>query len=80
MSAKEVHKELLADAMRVVLRWRAAAMVVLAFAGVGPVTGAQPEILDSGLRLEAVEQRPYRAYVRECLDALITSGTDRYGR
>jgi hypothetical protein len=28
---------------------------------------------------DQVEQRPYRAYVRECLDVLVRDGTDRYG-
>lgn len=35
--------------------------------------------LDSGLAPEEVEQKPYRQYVRECLDLLIEHGTDRYG-
>ncbi|MBM3892397.1 MAG: hypothetical protein FJ388_25050, partial [Verrucomicrobia bacterium] len=41
---------------------------------------SKPEILDSGLKPETVEQRPYRDYVRECLDLLISRGTDRYGK
>jgi hypothetical protein len=40
---------------------------------------AAPAPLDSGLRPDQVEQRPYRDYVRECLDLLIQHGTDRYG-
>jgi hypothetical protein len=41
---------------------------------------AVPEVLDSGLKPENVERRPYREYVRECADLLIEHGTDRYGR
>ena len=37
------------------------------------------ELLDSGLRPEDVEKRPYGEYVRECLDNLMQYGTDRYG-
>jgi hypothetical protein len=41
---------------------------------------AAPEpILDSGLSPDEVEQKPYRDYVRQCLDLLIEHGTDRYG-
>lgn len=40
---------------------------------------AAPEILPSGLTPEQVEEKPYREYVRECLDMLIQHGTDRYG-
>jgi hypothetical protein len=39
----------------------------------------KPILLDSGLSPEQVEQKPYREYVRECLDLLIEHGTDRYG-
>jgi len=39
-----------------------------------------PILLDSGLRPVQVEQVPYRNYVRDCLDALMKDGTDRYGK
>lgn len=38
-----------------------------------------PKILSSGLAPEQVEQKPYRQYVRECIELLIEYGTDRYG-
>ncbi len=37
-------------------------------------------LLDSGLRPETVEDRPYLDYARECIDLLIEHGTDRYGK
>ncbi|MBI5687275.1 MAG: hypothetical protein HZC54_19555 [Verrucomicrobia bacterium] len=59
---------------------RAAILTALAALGAAAVEAAPPEILDSGLKPETVEQRPYREYVRECLDALISRGTDHYGK
>jgi hypothetical protein len=41
---------------------------------------SEPEVLESGLKPEDVERKPYGAYVRECLDLLIEHGTDRYGK
>lgn len=38
-----------------------------------------PIVLQSGISPEQVEQRQYREYVRECLETLMTSGTDHYG-
>jgi hypothetical protein len=38
-----------------------------------------PPILSSGLDPAKIEQKPYREYVRQCLDLLIEYGTDRYG-
>lgn len=60
--------------------WLAIAVVVtggLSAANAGETT--LPEILSSGLAPEQVEQRPYRQYVRECIELLIEYGTDRYG-
>lgn len=50
------------------------AMLVLAIGAAGP------EVLDSGLSPADVERRPYRDYVRECVELLIKHGTDRYGK
>jgi len=44
------------------------------------VPAAEPQILDSGLKPEDVEKRPYREYVREGIDLLVRHGTDRYGK
>ncbi len=59
-----------------------ALVLVLGACGV-PATGAgeagHPEILPSGLTPEQVEQKPYREYVRRCIELLIEHGTDRYG-
>ena len=41
---------------------------------------AEVEILDSGIAPEEVENRRYRDYAAECIDALIKDGTDRYGK
>ncbi len=35
--------------------------------------------LESGIAPEEVENRPYRAYVQECIETLMEYGTDRYG-
>lgn len=40
---------------------------------------AESIALPSGLKPEDVEKTPYREYVRQCMDRLIGSGTDRYG-
>ena len=40
----------------------------------------QPVVLDSGLKPEDVEKRPYIDYARQCLDLLMQYGTDRYGK
>lgn len=37
------------------------------------------EPLDSGISPEEVEERPYRAYVKEAVETLMEYGTDRYG-
>ena len=39
-----------------------------------------PAPLNSGIRPDEVEKRPYLDYVRECVDLLIEHGTDRYGK
>jgi hypothetical protein len=37
-------------------------------------------VLPSGIAEIDVEKRPYASYVTECLDLLMSHGTDRYGR
>ncbi len=49
-------------------------------AAMGIAAAAGPEVLDSGLKPDDVERRPYREYVRACVDLLIEHGTDRYGK
>jgi hypothetical protein len=51
------------------------------FVGLLPLVAAeQPELLESGLAPEAVENRRYLDYARECIDLLLRHGTDRYGK
>ena len=38
-----------------------------------------PDILSSGILPDEVENRPFLDYARECVDLLISHGTDRYG-
>lgn len=60
----------------------ASCLVLLAVFGSGevPAGSEKPEILPSGLTPDAVEQKPYRQYARECIELLIAHGTDRYGK
>lgn len=44
-----------------------------------PLATAAVPALPAQVAADQVEQRPYREYVRECLDALMHDGTDRYG-
>lgn len=39
-----------------------------------------PVLLSSGISEADVEKRPYASYVAECLDQLMSHGTDRYGK
>lgn len=39
-----------------------------------------PVLLSSGIAEADVEKRPYASYVAECLDVLMSHGTDRYGK
>ena len=41
---------------------------------------SNPVVLDSGIKPQDVEKRPYLGYVRECVDLVIEYGTDRYGK
>ena len=51
-----------------------------AFAPPAVEQAAEVEILDSGIAPEEVENRRYRDYAAECIDALMKDGTDRYGK
>ncbi len=56
---------------------------VLAFAVCAVASGesvSRPEPLDSDLRPDDVEKRPYIDYARECVELIIKHGTDRYGK
>jgi hypothetical protein len=44
------------------------------------VSAAEGDLLDSGIRPEDVQKRPWLDYVRQCADVLMVHGTDRYGK
>jgi hypothetical protein len=54
--------------------------MVSAAAPAQPVADDAVVVLPSGIAEIDVEKRPYASYVAECLDLLMSHGTDRYGR
>lgn len=60
--------------------WQAgAAIVAIALASLA-ACAAEGDLLDSGIRPEDVRKRSWLDYVRQCSDALMVHGTDRYGK
>jgi hypothetical protein len=54
--------------------------MVSAAAPAQPVADDAVVVLASGIDEVNVEKRPYSSYVAECLDLLMSHGTDRYGK